>query len=723
MRKFLVLVLLALFGSVAEVHARGGGGCLGAGTGILTPTGEVPIEQLRRGDVVVGFRSGQQIRTVVADIFAVEPTEFIEFTTGGRTLQLTPEHPVAIGRGEFLIAEKLSATRRIPATTPAYNLLVTEGGTFFANGVLVHNKGCFLPDTMILRADGTSVHLSAVQLGEQIMAFDSANRLVTVTVAEIITHDVQEYVTLTTEQASVQATVEHPFYIGAGRFKTVEALSVGDEVFLCDGTRLHAQRIRSLTRVHEPVRVFNLRTDAPHTFFANTFAVHNKGGGGGGHGGGGHSSYHGGSHGSHSGGGSGDDNPWPILIFVGVFVVITVSVLKDQKRQRDENLDFVYAPNRVAAKAGKTRKLLAFLARQDEAMQPEKLETLARDTFIKLQECWQARDYGPMQSLMMRDLYAGHCGQLAGLQRNHEINVIADLKVERAEIVNVRYPHKPDQREFTILITACAKDYYVDDRTQKFLRGDEAPAEFQEFWTFQRQGDNWLLREIEQSRESDALKQENFVEQFTDVQLRQVYGGTADATGPAGPWLDKSVETKATKIKRMLNFLARTDKLFDQQAMAERVRQVFLAVKLAEESGDAAGARDGLSPDAAEHLTQQLAAQKQRGLKVEYHNLCVRKVELILVRNFGDNTKDEFTARISAHAQQIVRRADGNVLTQNEDVTPFVEFWTFGRLNGQWKLKEVLPPAAGERALTAENVDEDSSPAQLRWYYTKNRAS
>lgn len=846
-----MLSLLGLFGSAADVFARGGGGCLEAGTGILTPSGEVAIEQLRPGDTVIGLRDGQVIPTTVADVFAVRPQEFVELRRGGRTLRLTPEHPVGTGPGQFMTAEKIPGARRFAATKPAYNLLVAEGGVFYAHGVLVHNKGCFLPDTAILCADGTSVQLGAVRPGDRIKAFDAGNKLVNATVVEVITHAVAEYIVLTTERASVRVTLEHPFYVGEGRFKTLEALRVGDEVFLCDGAGLQAQRIISFTRVHEPVRVFNLRTDVPHTFFANAFAVHNKGGGcfpagtaittpagfkpieqlvpgdavlgvlpsgaivttqvqqlfrqrdallvlqtdrgplrttaehpvemekGGfqaagmiapgdklmvyragtlhkavvlgryqgirlmdvfnlavaephtfiadgfvvhnkGGGGGHSSSYHHGS--SRSGSGGGSDNPWPVIIFVGIFLIIIVSIWKDQKRQRDENLDFVYPPGRVAAKAGKTRKLLEFLARQDMAMQPEKLEAMARATFLRLQECWQNREYAPMQPLLMQDLYLNHCGQLASLKRNHEINMISGVKVERVELVNVRYMHKPDQGEFTALITASAKDYYVDDRTLAFLRGDKEPAQFQEFWTFHRQGDGWLLREIEQSRESAALKQENFAEQFTEAQLLQIYGGEPDENGPTGPWLGKEVESKAAKIERMLNFLSQTDKLWNRQVMEERARQVFMGIKLAEESGDMAAVRTELFPEVAAHLEQQLAEQKQRGLTPEYRNLCIRKVELILVRNHTDNNKDEFTARISAHAQQFVRRTDGTEVAREAYVTPFVEFWSFGRLNNQWKLKEVLPAFKGERVLSAENVDEDSSAAQLRWYYTKKRA-
>jgi predicted lipid-binding transport protein (Tim44 family) len=306
--------------------------------------------------------------------------------------------------------------------------------------------------------------------------------------------------------------------------------------------------------------------------------------------------------------------------------------------------------------------------------------------------------------------------------RNHETNMIADLKVQRVDIVNVRYADKADQREFTALITASAKDYYIDDRTQKFLRGDEQPAEFQEFWTFHRQGDSWLLREIEQTRESDALKDENFFEQFTQHQLQQLYGEVAGKEGQVGPWLEKSVETKATKIEKMLNFLVQTDKLWDRPQMIERARQVFTNVHLAEEAAEEPAVRtEELFPQVADLLRVQIRLRKAQGITVEYRNLCIRKVELILVRNFADNSQDEYTTRISAHAQRILRK-NGQVTSQDEYVTPFEEYWTFGRLDRQWKLKEVLPPSRGQREAEQENLDQDSSPAQLQWYYRQERA-
>ncbi len=735
----LIAYVLASFLAATGLWARGGGGCFEQGTLIDTPAGPVPIETLRVGGRVIGVVDGRQQSVVVQAVMEVQPDEYFEVVVGGKALHVTAEHPFEVGRGVFRMADHLrvgdalwtgsvSAIRRVAALHPAYNLLVSPGGMFLADGVVVHNKGCFLPDTPILSADGTQVYIRDIRVGNELLAFTADGQLVHAQVRNVLTHEVDEYLEVVTEKSALRVTVEHPFYVGDGTFKTLEALAVGDDVYAYDGQGLSAQKIISITRVRARTRVYNLQTDEPNTFFANNIGVHNKGGGfgGGGFGGGGFGGgYHGGFYGR--GGGNGDELVgWLIAVFI-IFGIVkflaSVTESSGSARHSDENLDYIYKPTAVESKAAKTQKLLEFIAKVDPAFSEQALQQQATETFVKLQECWSAREYSPMQPLLMPDLYAEHCAELQGMRRDHEINKMDYLHVNRVDIVNVRYTQKEDQREFTALITARAQDYYVDDRDGDFLRGDQDPAQFQEFWTFHRQNGAWLLREIEQTRESDKLKEENFFEQFTDKGVEQVYGKTAGQSGPAGPWLEKAVETKATRIERMLNFLAQTDKLWDRQAMLERARQVFTNVMQAREAGDPSAIRDeDLFPETAIDLRTQIARQSESGLSVEYRNLCIRKVELILVRNFPDNAKDEYTVRISAHAQKIVKRG-GAVVSQDEYVTPFMEYWTFGRLGNQWKLKEVEPPATGEAMVGQENVDEDSSAAQLQWYYKHNRAT
>ena len=210
---------------------------------------------------------------------------------------------------------------------------------------------------------------------------------------------------------------------------------------------------------------------------------------------------------------------------------------------------------------------------------------------------------------------------------------------------------------------------------------------------------------------------------LTDQNIAGIYGEVAGKEGAAGPWLEKAVEEKATRIDRMLNFLVQTDKLWNRQRMLERAREVFLKVYLVRESGNVGEVPSGdLFPEVAASLCAQLRQWQKDGMKAEYRNICVRKAELIHVGNYDDRARDEYTVRITAHAQRGVRK-DGNIISQDPYVTDFEDYWTFGRLDGEWKLKEVLPPSRGKQQIGAENIDQDSSEGQLNWYYRQTRAN
>lgn len=871
------LVLTAL--AADQALARGGGGCLEEGTLVLTPQGPVPIERLAAGDeVFYPAASGGLARARVQALVEVHPAAYIELAFDGRTVRVTPEHPLAAApqAGVFRLARAatpgeqfwqwdgaalrpavLRSVRWIAADRPAYNLLVGPGGTFLAGGLLVHNKGCFLPDTPILRADGSEVAIRNVRPGDALMAYTPDGAVTTACVREVLSMDVEEYAEVTTATTTLRVTPEHPFFVGGGEFRTLAALGPGDCIYVYGPQGMRQEAIASIVRVAAPTRVYNLRTDEPHTFFASAVAVHNKGGGcfaagtpvrtpqgevaieklspgdrvlavdergrtvtarvdlsyaargrllqlrtdrgvlrvtaeqplavglgqfitagelvtgrssllawdgdrlaaaplvrcdaagdeepvfnlqvsgphtfiagglvvhnkgGGGFGGGGHS----GGGLFHFGGSSSNQSVsescfWSLVNAAApIVIIVIIALIVSAFRKKSENLDYSYSPGQVQRKAAQTQQLLEFIAKQDATFNAEALKDVARKTFVLLQQCWQARDYGPMKPLLMASLYAEHLRQIESLVRVHEIDMIDDLAVEAVAIVNVRYTTEPSRREFTALISASAKDYYVDDRTQAFIRGDTEAEAFQEFWTFQWNDGAWRLREIEQTRESDVLKQRNFFEPFTDARTKDLYKGVG-GEGPAGPWSEETIESKDTRIERLLNFLAQTDKLWDRETMRERVRSVFLEVYLAREAGDPTQvpAAD-LFPAVADSLRAEISRRQADGLAVSFRNLCVRKVDLALVRNFSDNTRDEFTARVSAHAQVICSRGDA-VFSRQDDVMPFEAYWTFGRLDGQWKLKEVQPPARGRQLVGEENVDEGASADQLQWYYKQPR--
>ncbi len=701
---------------------------------------EKPISTVRPGDPLLAYSpDGRIVETRVRKILHHTVDEYVILTTERQTIRATADHPFYVGHGTFktldvlkegdaifareghaLSEQRIVSIRLVRERVPVFNLQTDHPNTFFAGGVAVHNKGggsgCFPAGTMILTPAGP-IPIETLSAGDRVRAVNAGGEAVEAGVEKLFATR-SAILTIETDRGTLRTTPEHPVGLPGGIFLEAGKLRPGQKVLIWnDGILNPASVIGTSTQEREEV-VYNLSVGQPHTFLAGNFLVHNKGGSSS------HSSSH--SSGSGSSGSSGTDEGGVVFIIVFVTIIIFVIFILVQARRKtskSENLDYLYPPATIAKKAAKTEKLLDFLSRQDPSLSLPELRKLAESTFRKLQECWGKREYGPMESLLMRDLFLQHSAQLQGLARNHEINRIDDLQVEKVDIVNVRYAEKSDQREFSALITASARDYYVDDRDQKYLRGDNSAARFQEFWTFQRSGDRWLLREIEQSGESDLLKDENFVEMLTDQTLQGIYAGSAGKEGEAGPWLEKGAEVKATRIDRMLNFLVRTDKLWNRQQMIERARQVFLDVFLARESGDPDRTPEAdLFRDVAASLRKQILQWQMEGTNVEYRNLCVRKAELILVRNFTDPARDEFTVRISAHAQTIVHKGS-QILSEQQYVTPFEEYWTFGRLDEAWKLKEVVPPARGEKLIAEENVDEDSSAGQMQWYYRQTRAN
>jgi hypothetical protein len=92
---------------------------------------------------------------------------------------------------------------------------------------------------------------------------------------------------------------------------------------------------------------------------------------------------------------------------------------------------------------------------------------------------------------------------------------------------------------------------------------------------------------------------------------------------------------------------------------------------------------------AASEIRSLIAAQQQNGETVQYRNLCVRKVELVVASDAPARFRCEYVARVSAHAQKIVTRGD---TTRHQDPyeVPFVRFLTFGWADEKWKLKEFI---------------------------------
>ncbi|HZY89220.1 MAG TPA: TIM44-like domain-containing protein [Gemmataceae bacterium] len=181
--------------------------------------------------------------------------------------------------------------------------------------------------------------------------------------------------------------------------------------------------------------------------------------------------------------------------------------------------DLILSAAEVADKAGRTERLLQFLARQDRLFDPGLLRPWITATFGEVQRCWSERDYAPLAGVLTPDLRAKHEELLRSMRANHEINRIEGLSVERLEFVHLFCPRDAERQELTALLTFAAAVYFINDRTGRYVRGNRRPTLFQEYWVFRRHGDGWRLRQIEPSHDGDRLEAVNHVEELSERQL------------------------------------------------------------------------------------------------------------------------------------------------------------------------------------------------------------
>ena len=141
---------------------------------------------------------------------------------------------------------------------------------------------------------------------------------------------------------------------------------------------------------------------------------------------------------------------------------------------------------------------------------------------------------------------------------------------------------------------------------------------------------------------------------------------------------------------------------------------LFTSVYAAWEHGEAGDLPDNeLFPEMLTELKRMMETARAQSLAFRFQDFRVRTAEVALVSGPA-----EFTARITAIAQKTLTR-EGKVVHQEAYTTPFSEYWVFGRLDGRWKLKELLPKADGGKVLQQDEQETESNPMQLEWYYQK----
>lgn len=245
-----------------------GGGCFLAGTQVLMADGsKKSIEKIAAGDRILTFASERDGRLVAASVEKTFRHVVEEYLIINNFLRVTPEHRVFVNGGWQMIGEarvgdrlrgangeavEIETIRRVKASVPVYNLMVSGLHTYIADDVYVHNdKGgarSDFRDTALFAAVETNA------LGKTSVSFKLPDNLTSWRVtSQAISGDLEAGKSVTNIIVSLPVFVDA---VLAGEYLTADepvlkARAFGDKLTAEDKVKLSVESTKALKQAKE----------------------------------------------------------------------------------------------------------------------------------------------------------------------------------------------------------------------------------------------------------------------------------------------------------------------------------------------------------------------------------------------------------------------------------------------------------------------------------------
>lgn len=159
--------------------------------------------------------------------------------------------------------------------------LLLKGGKFSKEGLDLIKKnakrivqalkpcGCFTAGTQVYTEEGYK-NIEDIKIGDKVWASnDKTGELELKKVVDTFTRKFTQVYKISFGNEVVEATHEHPFFIG-GRWLKVDELKIGDKLTLYDGSNM---TITNIELVEGSFKVYNFTVDEFHTYFVSKLNV------------------------------------------------------------------------------------------------------------------------------------------------------------------------------------------------------------------------------------------------------------------------------------------------------------------------------------------------------------------------------------------------------------------------------------------------------------------
>lgn len=169
---------------------------------------------------------------------------------------------------------------------------------------------------------------------------------------------------------------------------------------------------------------------------------------------------------------SGEDNGFFVLIVIVIIIIVALSQNKNKPsgpsnyNTRTNNNN----SNNNNASRYSSQKVLEDIKAIDEFFNEDKFLSSAKNTFVKLQECWTKRNWEEIRTFETEELFEQHSTQLKQYIEKKQINVMDRIAVNYANLYS--FSQDNDKDTLKILLNSSMIDYIKDEETGKILKGD-----------------------------------------------------------------------------------------------------------------------------------------------------------------------------------------------------------------------------------------------------------
>ena len=152
-----------------------------------------------------------------------------------------------------------------------------------------------------------------------------------------------------------------------------------------------------------------------------------------------------------------------------------------------------------------TRAALKFLACTDNFFNKKRMSGTVDDAFYLVKTSIESRSLKKVAPLVTEECLEKLRAEIKRLRKKGEVHKFGRVEVTDVDIIHIEVPVGKTNHKFTALVSAKLKDYFADAESGELLRGDKKTYMYQEFWTFRRGKESWLVERIRPAGDMDRI--------------------------------------------------------------------------------------------------------------------------------------------------------------------------------------------------------------------------